>query len=74
MKVLLKQLDDGIYSVEKILIVCALTIMSVVVFLQVLLRFFESGFPWAEELARYLMIWTGFMGASIATKDRKSVV
>ncbi len=67
----LKQLDDGIFSLEKIIIVCALIVMAVVVFVQVLLRFFDMGIPWAEELARYLLVWTGFMGASIATRQRR---
>jgi TRAP-type C4-dicarboxylate transport system permease small subunit len=25
-------------------------------------------FPWVEELARYLMIWTGFLGSSLAIR------
>jgi len=71
MKTFLKKLDDLVYHLEKILIVCALVAMAFVVFLQVVLRVFNTGFPWAEELARYLMIWAGFMGAGIATKQRR---
>lgn len=71
MTIFLKKLDIIIYHVERILIVCALVVMALVVFLQVVLRAFNTGFPWAEELARYLMIWAGFMGASIATKQRR---
>jgi TRAP-type C4-dicarboxylate transport system permease small subunit len=71
MKTFLKRLDIFIYQLEKVLIVCALIVMALVVFLQVVLRAFNMGFPWAEELARYLMIWAGFMGASIATKQRR---
>lgn len=36
-----------------------------------LLDTLPGGFPWAEELARYLMIWAGFLGASIATRKRR---
>jgi C4-dicarboxylate transporter DctQ subunit len=71
MKTFLKKLDNIVYHIEKILIVCALIVMSLVIFVQVVLRFFSLGFPWAEELARYLMIWAGFMGASIATRQRR---
>ena len=39
--------------------------------MQVVLRFFNRGFPRAEELARYLMIWAGFLGASLATKQKR---
>ena len=65
------QLDTVIYRIERVLLVSALIVMSLVVFIQVVLRFFDNGFPWAEELARYLMIWAGFLGASIATRQRR---
>jgi C4-dicarboxylate transporter DctQ subunit len=65
------QLDTVIYQIERVLLVSALIVMALVVFIQVVLRFFEGGFPWAEELARYLMIWAGFLGASIATRQRR---
>lgn len=67
----LKKLDSVVYHIEKILIVCALIVMALVIFLQVVLRVLNTGLPWAEELARYLMIWAGLMGASIATKQRR---
>lgn len=71
MRDFLTQLDTVIYQIERVLLVSALIVMALVVFIQVVLRFFESGFPWAEELARYLMIWAGFLGASIATRQRR---
>ena len=71
MRIFFTQLDAVIYKVERVLLVSALIIMSLVVFIQVVLRFFDNGFPWAEELARYLMIWAGFLGASIATRQRR---
>jgi C4-dicarboxylate transporter DctQ subunit len=44
--------------------------MIVVVFLQVFFRFVIQGsLPWSEELSRYLMIWTVFIGASIGAKE-----
>ena len=44
--------------------------MIVVVFLQVFFRFVIQGsLPWSEELARYLMVWTVFIGASIWAKE-----
>jgi C4-dicarboxylate transporter DctQ subunit len=57
---------------EKIIITSALTVMVAAVFAQVVLRYvFSIGLPWAEELARYLMIWSGFFGASLATHARR---
>jgi C4-dicarboxylate transporter, DctQ subunit len=70
-KAFFARMDEIVYQVERVLIVLALVVMCVVVFLQVVLRFFDQGFPWAEELARYLMIWAGFLGASIATRHRR---
>lgn len=67
-----KKIDDAMYQAEQVLIVCALSVMTIVVFVQVTLRVLHMrGFPWAEELARYLMIWSGFLGASIATRQRR---
>ncbi|GAW93783.1 TRAP transporter small permease [Calderihabitans maritimus] len=44
--------------------------MTVVVFLQVFFRFVIKGsLPWSEELARYLMVWAVFIGASIGAKE-----
>lgn len=66
------RLDSAIVAIEKFVIATALTVMAVAVFLQVLLRYlFSTGIPWAEELARYLMIWAGFFGASLATRSRR---
>lgn len=43
--------------------------MTIVVFLQVFSRFVLKGsLPWSEEVARYLMVWAVFIGASIGAK------
>jgi C4-dicarboxylate transporter DctQ subunit len=70
----LKKLDEYWASVERTFIVIALIMMTVVVFLQVVLRYvFDAGIPWAEELARYLMVWAGFLGGSLATRERRHI-
>ncbi|MBI4208506.1 MAG: TRAP transporter small permease [Deltaproteobacteria bacterium] len=72
MKQWLSRMDQTLASVEKIIIVTSLVVMTLAVFLQVVLRYgFSVGLPWAEELARYLMIWSGFFGASLATRARR---
>jgi len=49
--------------------------MTLIVFFDFLLReFFDNGFIWAKELASFLMIWVGFVGASYATKENKHLV
>lgn len=55
--------------------VCALlAVMVVVVFLQVIFRFvIRSSLPWSEEMARYLMVWIVFLGASIGVKRKSHI-
>lgn len=70
----LKKVDEYWAILERIFIVIALSVMGIVVFVQVVLRyFFHAGIPWAEELARYLMVWAGFLGGSLATRERRHI-
>lgn len=56
-------------NIEEIIVVPILIVMTVVIILQVIFRFVIKGsLPWSEELARYLMVWVTFLGASIAVK------
>lgn len=44
-----------------------LVIMVIIIFVQIVSRILiQSSFPWTEELARYLMIWLTFLGASFS--------
>lgn len=53
-------------SVEN-LTACFLAMMVMLVFVQVVSReIIGSSFPWTEEVARFLMIWITFLGASFA--------
>jgi len=48
-----------------------LALMTVLVFLQVLFRYWlELPLDWGEEVSRYLFIWSAMLGAAIATKRR----
>jgi len=52
---------------------CALVgivaVMTVIIIIQVFLRYlFLYSLSWSEEVARYLMIWASFLGASLAVK------
>lgn len=52
----------------------ALATMTVLIFLQVLVRFvfaklqIQFSVPWTEELSRYLMIWAVFIGAAVIAR------
>ncbi len=61
--------------IEKIFLVIGVSVMILVVFFDIILReLFDGGFIWAKELAAFLMIWVGFVGASLAAKENKHIV
>lgn len=48
-----------------------LTILVIVVLIAVFFRYvLGDSLPWSEEVARYLCIWVGFIGASVALSRR----
>ena len=54
---------------EEFLVVPIMAVMTVVVIMQVFCRFvLRDSLSWSEELARYLMVWAVFIGASIGVK------
>lgn len=68
MKLIVK-ISDIIDSISKVIIVILLITISVVVFTQVIMRyFFNSGISWSEELCRYSLIWMGMIGTTVAYK------
>lgn len=55
-----------------IIMASALGIMVILVFGNVVLRyFFNSGITWSEEMSRYLFIWLTFLGAIGAFKNKE---
>lgn len=56
-------------NIEEYIVIVLLAIMTVVVFWQVVCRFvLKASLPWSEELSRYILVWTTFLGASIGVK------
>ncbi len=67
-------LDEHISRLEQILISALLTVMILLAFWQIVLRnFFATGIDWGDSLVRYLVVWVGFIGAAIATKEGKHI-
>lgn len=67
----LRLLNDNL---EKWLVTAFLATMSVIVFIQVVMRYaFGSSLSWSEELARYLAIWLIYIGVSYAAKECRHV-
>ena len=48
--------------------------MEIFSFAQVVLRnVFDQGFLWGDIFLRHLVLWVGFIGASIATREEKHI-
>lgn len=65
--------DRIVYTLEKIVIVIALIVMTLAILIVAMDRWFDFinlGWFWATKLALFLMIWAGFIGASLATRAR----
>ena len=71
---LLYFLDERIGRLEHILIAILLLLMILLAFWQIVLRnFFATGIDWGDSLVRYLVVWVGFIGAAVATKEGKHI-
>ena len=69
-----ERIDANIERVEQTLIVTFLSFMIVIAFLQIVLRnFFSTGLDWGDQLLRNLVLWIGFIGATLATKEGKHI-
>ena len=71
---IIKKIEDLLIKFEISILVLMLSIMVLLAFLQVVLRnIFSTGFLWADTFLRYLVVWVGFLGASIAAKEEKHI-
>ena len=69
-----ERLDETIGRMEKSLMVIFLGLMIVAAFAQIALRNFVGvGLPWSESLVRYLVLWVGFIGASLAAREGRHI-
>jgi len=67
---IIKTVKKVLDKVSDIALTICMTAMAVVVFWQVFSRFvINNPSFWSEELARYLMIWTTFIGAAVCVRD-----
>jgi TRAP-type C4-dicarboxylate transport system permease small subunit len=70
----LSLLCERLSAVSKGLLVLLGAAMSVIVLLQVIFRFvIHVPFPWSEEIARYMMIWMGMVGAFLALRHGRHI-
>jgi len=74
MKKFLETIDSFIAKIETYILVFVLSVMVILAFLQVILRnLFSEGILWGDILLRHLVLWVGFLGASLATREKKHI-
>lgn len=69
---------NSLYSIlariEESILGLFLVIMILLACVQILLRaMFSSGLPWADPVLRYLVLWSGLLGAAMATSQGKHI-
>ncbi len=71
----IRSVDRQILRIEKGLIVFSLLAMVCGIFVESVSRWlFDSGLSGMSESTRFLMVYVGFMGASVATSEKKHIV
>ncbi len=72
--VILRRINDFIASLEEWFLVIIVISMVLLAFLQVVLRnILGQGILWGDPLLRHLVLWIGFVGASLATRSEKHI-
>ena len=60
----MKAFEKALMATNRWALIILLAAMSVIIFINVISRYIEGeALPWAEEVARHLMIWLTFLGA-----------
>lgn len=71
---LLNKINNVLTFVEKFCIITILSLMVLLAFLQVVLRnVFSSGIIWGDTFLRHLVLWIGFLGATLAAERGKHI-
>ena len=60
-------------NLEKFLCAIILSVMTVIIFLQIVFRFVGAPLAWTEELGRYLFIWLIYLSSAMAVKLRAHI-
>jgi len=70
----LRAFNEGIAKIEGWIVVAMVLAMILLSFVQVVLRnFFDSGLTWGDITLRNMVLWIGFIGASMATKQDRHI-
>lgn len=63
---ILKKIEHAIDAVMQPLVFAAMVALIAVITLQIISRVFFSAVGWTEEVARFLLVWITFLGATLA--------
>ena len=67
--------SNSVHGVARGAAVFAVCLMFLTVMLQIIARYVFSAPPvWTEDVARYAMVWTGLLGATLSFKTRSDAV
>lgn len=67
-------MSSALSWIERSILVLMLAVIILLAFLQVILRnIFSEGILWADPLLRHMVLWLGFLGASLATQKEKHI-
>jgi TRAP-type C4-dicarboxylate transport system permease small subunit len=70
----LRKLNYRLYKFQQFFVVVLFMLLLIIAFFQVILRlFFRSGIESADSIIRYLVLWVGFLGASLATYKNRHI-
>lgn len=68
-------LSNGVHQCVRRVAVFAVCLMFVTVMIQIIARYVFSSPPiWTEDIARYAMVWTGLLGATLSFKTQTDAV
>jgi TRAP-type C4-dicarboxylate transport system permease small subunit len=71
---LLRTLTASLVRIETVLLVVFLSLMGILAFAQVILRnVFGTGILWGDPMVRQMVLWSGFMGAALATSEDRHI-
>lgn len=70
---LLKRISDAIDNIIMKAVFLSVVGMIISISLQILFRVFFDALTWTEELSRYLLVWSTFLGATLAYKRRMHI-
>jgi len=65
---ILDKISSNIDKIVKVMVFFSIVGMILVISLQIISRVLFSALTWSEELSRYLLVWSTFLGATLAYK------